>query len=443
MAEAMKVAIIDDERDMRQSVKQWLALSGFDAEAYSSAEEALGVLDSEYAGAVLSDIKMPGMNGMQFLKRLMAIDTSLPVIMVTGHGDVAMAVEAIKFGAYDFLEKPFDPDQMTRLVEKATDYRRLALDNRALRVELSGGSTAMRKLAGESQEMVRLRNEIVDLGQADGHILIDGETGVGKTLVARALHAAGPNAGKKLVRVSCAAHDEKSLAGVLFGSDEIGDRLPAFDDARGGTVVLEDIEVLPLAVQARLLNWINEQSRPAETRIIAISNLGKQGRRCEETLRPDLYFRLAALKITPPPLRQRGKDVVGLFSDFCERFAEEYGCEVPQVTNQEAVRLQKASWPGNVRQLRNFAERAVLQSRHGSGNVASLLTDGSEEIQPAAVTEGKPLKDCVEEFERRLIESSLRRSKGSVIGVMGELCLPRRTLNEKMTKYGLQRTDYL
>ncbi len=443
MAEAMKVAIIDDERDMRQSVKQWLALSGFDAEAYPSAEEALGVLDSEYAGAVLSDIKMPGMNGMQFLKRLMAIDSSLPVIMVTGHGDVAMAVEAIKFGAYDFLEKPFDPDQMTRLVEKATDYRRLALDNRALRVELSGGSTAMRKLAGESQEMVRLRNEIVDLGQADGHILIDGETGVGKTLVAHALHAAGPNVGKKLVRVSCAAHDEESLAGALFGSDEIRDRPPAFDDARGGTVVLEDIEVLPLAVQARLLSWINEQGRPAATRIIAISNLGEQGGGCEEALRPDLYFRLAALKITPPPLRRRGQDVLGLFSDFCERFAEEYGCEVPRVTNQEAVRLQKASWPGNVRQLRNFAERAVLQSRHGSGNIASLLTAGSDEIQPAAVTEGKPLKDCVEEFERTLIESSLRRNKGSVIGVMGELCLPRRTLNEKMTKYGLQRTDFL
>ena len=443
MAEAMKVAIIDDEHDMRQSIRQWLALSGFEAETYSSADEALGILGADYSGAVISDIKMPGMSGMQFLKRLMSIDSSLPVIMITGHGDVAIAVEAMRLGAYDFLEKPFDPDQMSRLVGKATQFRRLALDNRALRKELSDSGTAMRKLAGTSPEMDRLRQDIVDLGQADGHVLIDGETGTGKTLVAHALHAAGSKAGRKLALVSCAAHDEKTLAGKLFGPADDGNRLPTLEDARGGTVVLENIEALTPALQARLLNWMTEHGTPPETRIIAISNLREQGRICEDALRPDLYFRLAALKIMLPPLRLRGDDILSLFMDFCERFAEEYGCEAPHVSAQEVAQLLQAPWPGNVRQLRNVAERAVLQSRSGSGTIASLLTIENEVLQPVQVTQGKPLKECVEDFERTLIDSTLRRHKGSVISVMGELCVPRRTLNEKMTRYGLQRSDYV
>ncbi|MCY4168763.1 MAG: sigma-54 dependent transcriptional regulator [Rhodobacter sp.] len=443
MAEAAKIAIIDDETDMRQSIRQWLALSGFDAEAYPGAEQALETLGPDYPGAVVTDIKMPGMDGMQFLRRLMVVDNCIPVIMITGHGDVQMAVEAIKLGAYDFLEKPFDPDHMTRLAGKATDYRRLVLDNRALRTELSGGGTAMRKLAGESREMDHLRGEIVDLGQADGHILVDGETGVGKTLVAHALHAAGTNAGGKLVLVSCAAHDEKTLAGNLFGPKAVGSRSPALADARAGTVVLEDIEALPPALQSRLLSWINEQGKPPQTRIIAISNLGERDGSCEEALRPDLYFRLAALKITPPPLRRRGEDILQLFGNFCERFSEEYGCEVPEISARDAAELLRAPWPGNVRQLRNVAERAVLQGRHGSGTIASLLTFGNEAQRPAGPTAGRPLRDRVEDFERTLIDRALRRYGGSVIKVMGELSLPRRTLNEKMTKYGLHRSDYL
>ncbi len=443
MENAMKIAIVDDERDMRQSIKQWLALSEFDAQAYASAEEALEFLGPGYPGAVISDIKMPGMNGMQFLKRLMSMDNSLPVIMITGHGDVAMAVEAIQLGAYDFLEKPFDPERMTRLAEKATNYRRLALENRALRRELSDNVAARRRLAGVSQEMERLRHEIVDFGQVDGHILIDGETGTGKTLVARALHAAGPNVGRRLLLVSCCAHDEKTLARILFGPTESGDRPAALADSDVGTVILEDIETLPPTLQARLLSWMNEQGASSDTRIIAISNLGEQGRTCEEVLRPDLYFRLATLRITPPPLRLRGDDILLLFADFCESFAEEYGCEAPRLSTREAALLLQAPWPGNVRELRNFAERAVLQNRRGSGGIASLLAAGSGALQPLPMIQGKPLKDCVEEFERTLLDSTLRRHRGNIMGVMGELCLPRRTLNEKMTKYGLRRSAYL
>ncbi len=443
MAQAMKIAIVDDEQDMRQSISQWLALSGFDTETYASAEDALKSVGADYPGVVVSDIKMPGMDGMQFLKRLMSVDSGLPVIMITGHGDVPMAVEAMRVGAFDFLEKPFNPDRMTELAKKATSTRRLTLDNRELRKELSDGSGIMKKLIGSSPVMERLREDILDLGQADGHVLIDGETGTGKTLVAHALHAVGAKAGKKFVLFSCASYDEESLAERLFGPITEGGGLPLTEEARGGTLVLEDIDALPATLQARLLTWISAQGTPAETRVVAISNLQEQGKTCEDVLRPDLYYRLAAMKITLPPLRARGEDILTLFNRFSDQFSEEYGCEAPEVGAQEAAQLLQAPWPGNIRQLVNIAERAVLQNRRGSGTIASLLMADNETTEPTMTTDGKPLKEYVEAFERMLIDNTMRRHKGSIVGVMDELCLPRRTLNEKMAKYGLQRSDYL
>jgi DNA-binding NtrC family response regulator len=318
------------------------------------------------------------------------------------------------------------------------------MDNRALRRELSDGGQLMKKLIGSAPVMERLKEDILDLGQADGHVLIDGETGTGKTLVAHALHAVGSRAGKKFVLVSCAAYEEEVLAKRLFGPMNPDDaQLPAIEEARGGTLVLEDVNALSEAMQARLLTAINDQGTPAETRIIAISNLQEQGRTCEDVLRPDLFYRLAALRITVPPLRQRGEDILTLFTRLSDQFADEYGCDAPKVSAQEAAQLLQAPWPGNVRQLINIAERAVLQSRRGSGTIASLLMSDNDEMQPVMTTEGKPLKEYVEAFERMLIDNTMRRHKGSIASVMDELCLPRRTLNEKMAKYQLQRSDYL
>ena len=443
MSKAMKIAIVDDEKDMRQSISQWLALSGFDTETFASAEEALKGLSTDYPGIVVSDIKMPGMDGMQFLRKLKGVDSSLPVIMITGHGDVPMAVEAMRIGAFDFLEKPFNPDRMTELAKKATQARRLTLDNRALRRELSDGSALIKKLIGNSAPMERLKEDILDLGQADGHVLIEGETGTGKTLVAHALHAVGARAAKKFVLISCSAYDEDTLMRRVFGPAQDDEPIPAIEEARGGTLVLEDIEALSQVLQARLLTAINGQGAPAETRIVAICNLQEQDKTCESVLRPDLFYRLAALRITVPPLRTRGEDILTLFTRLSEQFAEEYGCDAPEVSAQEAAQLLQAPWPGNVRQLINVAERAVLQNRRGTGSIASLLMADTDDSKPAMTTEGKPLKEFVEAFERMLIDNTMRRHKGSIVAVMDELCLPRRTLNEKMAKYALQRSDYL
>tara|TARA_Y100001936_G_scaffold208645_1_gene214250 strand:+ start:927 stop:2249 length:1323 start_codon:yes stop_codon:yes gene_type:complete len=439
----MKVAVIDDERDMRLSITQWLALSGYEPESFASAEDAIVNIGPNYPGVVVTDIKMPGMDGMKLLKKLMGQDSTLPVILITGHGDVPMAVEAMRLGAFNFLEKPFEPEELTQLVKSAVQSRRLTLENRELRHELSDGSKIIRKLAGSSKIMLKLKEDILDFSQSDASILIEGETGTGKTLVAHALHAASQKSTKKLIIIHCSAFDEASLSKRLFGPIEVSDSfLPAFEEAKGGTLILENIETLPINLQGKLLDKMAELENSLETRLITISNHSSP-LSAKKMLRDDLYFRISSLKISVPPLRKRGSDILDLFSQYTLSFSEEYGCSPPLLNSEQSSQLLHAPWQGNVRQLINIAEQIVIQSRRGNLNLSSLLIVTDENVDNTKTSDGKPLKEYVEEFEKSLIESIMRKHKGSINRVMEELLIPRRTLNEKMAKYSLNRSDYL
>ena len=439
----MKVAVIDDERDMRLSITQWLALSGYEPESFASAEDAIVNIGPNYPGVVVTDIKMPGMDGMKLLKKLMGQDSTLPVILITGHGDVPMAVEAMRLGAFNFLEKPFEPEELTQLIKSAVQSRRLTLENRELRHELSDGSKIIRKLAGSSKIMLKLKEDILDFSQSDASILIEGETGTGKTLVAHALHAASQKSTKKLIIIHCSAFDEASLSKRLFGPIEVSDSfLPAFEEAKGGTLILENIETLPINLQGKLLDKMAELENSLETRLITISNHSSP-LSAKKMLRDDLYFRISSLKISVPPLRKRGSDILDLFSQYTLLFSEEYGCSPPLLNSEQSSQLLHAPWQGNVRQLINIAEQIVIQSRRGNLNLSSLLIVTDENVDNTKTSDGKPLKEYVEEFEKSLIESIMRKHKGSINRVMEELLIPRRTLNEKMAKYSLNRSDYL
>ena len=443
------IAIVDDEADMRESVAQWLSLSGFEPLRFEGAESALKTLAPDFPGIVVSDIKMPGMDGMALLRRLQSVDPGLPVILMTGHGDVPMAVEAMRIGAFDFVEKPFEPDRLAELCQRASEARFRTLETRALRRELSSdGAVMMRRLMGASPAVEKLREAILDIAQADGHVMILGETGSGKSLIATALHACGSRASKPLVTVNCASLPSKTLENMLFGGPGWPEK-PLIDQAEGGTLSLEDVDALSPSAQARLLETINATdpasacTRLHNIRVVSLSsNLGP-GPPPAEVLRDDLYFRLAALVVEVPPLRARGEDILTLFSHFTVQFAEEYGCEPPTLNAGDAANLIQAPWPGNIRQLMNLAERAVLQARRGDNNISALLMDDGFQAPVMALDAEKPLKDHVDAFEKMLIDHALRRNGGNVSAVMAELALPRRTLNEKMAKYGLSRTDYL
>jgi DNA-binding NtrC family response regulator len=301
---------------------------------------------------------------------------------------------------------------------------------------------------GASPAIERLRESILDVAQADGHVLIVGETGTGKTLIAHALHAGGPRAAKPLVSLNCAAVAPEQLEPMLFGGADWPEK-PLIAQAEGGTLVLDNIEALTPAAQARLLDVLNSTAADPATprehnfRLIAISSQLGTGLPPGEVLRDDLYFRLAGLILEAPPLRTRGEDILTLFSNFTVQFAEEYGCEPPTLNAVDAANLVQAPWPGNIRQLINLAERAVLQARRGDQNISALLIDDGFQAPAFPVDAEKPLKEHVDAFEKMLIDHALRRNQGSVSAVMAELALPRRTLNEKMAKYGLSRQDYL
>ncbi len=446
MAEKTNVLIIDDEEDMRRSISQFMMLSGFETETFDGATQVLPVINPDYDGVVISDIRMPGMDGMELLRRIHAIDANLPVILITGHGDVQMAVEAMRIGAYDFIEKPFDPERLADLVRRAGQTRRLMLDNRTLRKELSDGTVLLKKLIGSSPIMNQLREDILDLAQADGPVLINGETGTGKSIVAHALHACGPKQGKPYVALDCAALSEAELNARLFGTTE-GDSDAVFGQNIGGTLCLENVDALGESSQTALLAALNADERAAVNdqptfRVISTTTLVRgEADQVEKNLRQDLFFRLTGLQMNVPPLRDRGEDILTLFNKYAQRFSEEYGCEAPELSAADAALLLSADWPGNVRQIINLSERIVLRYRRGTESVSSILSDESGETGTQTADE-RPLKEHVEAFEKMLIENALRRHKGSIASVMAELTLPRRTLNEKMAKYALSRGEF-
>jgi DNA-binding NtrC family response regulator len=441
------IAIIDDEADMRASVSQLLGLTGFDPVSFETADAALELLNASFPGAVVSDIRMPGMDGMALLRRLQSIDPGLPVILMTGHGDVPLAVEAMRIGAFDFIEKPFEPEHLTDLCRRAAETRARALETRALRREMSDENVLDRQLMGASPVVEKLRETILDAAQADGHVLILGETGTGKSLIAKALHASGPRASKPMLTLNCASLDDSAFEESLFGGEGWSEK-PLLIHAEGGTLCFEDIDALSPASQSRLLDVCNmvSASQPGaehNVRIVATSSRLNAADPPVDGMREDLYFRLAGLTIEAPALRVRGEDILSLFSHFMVGFADEYGCGAPALTAGDAANLVQAPWPGNIRQLINLAERAVLQSRRGENNISALLIDDGFEAPAIDIDADKPLKEHVEAFEKMLIDHALRRNRGSVATVMTELALPRRTLNEKMVKYGLSRSDYL
>jgi DNA-binding NtrC family response regulator len=454
------VLIIEDEATLAKNLRTYLARAGFDAVVAETAESGLAELERFKPDVVLMDFHLPGMNGVEALARLQAIAPGIPVIIVTGHGTVELAVEAMKAGAYDFLTKPVPLAKLRILVERALGEERQAqaLSYYRRKDAAQGGLEA---LVGESPPMQLLKSRLAQLLHAEQNlrdadapaVLITGETGTGKELVARALHYAGPRRDKPFVEINCAAIPAQLLESELFGHER-----GAFTDARerkmglvetaaGGTLFLDEIGDLDLGLQAKLLKLLEEKTvrrlgglrdQKVDVRIVAATHRSLEEQVRAERFRADLYFRLRIVELKVPPLRARGDDVLVLARRFLDTHAARYGRGTMTLSGEAEDLLRRHRWPGNVRELRNLMEQAVLL---GAGNVLAaedlhlspvpLVEDAPAEVAPPEA--GMRLEDA----ERSLLVNALQKTGYNVTQAARLLGITRDTLRYRMEKHGL------
>lgn len=441
----MNIILIDDEAMVRHAMKQAFELAGLAVQSFARAQEALPYLHADFAGVVITDVRLPGQSGLNVLQACQALDPTIPVILITGHGDVAMAVHAMRDGAYDFIEKPFATEHIIEISRRALETRRLVLENRALREQLRHRQGIASTLIGTSQAIEKLRQTIAALAHTDADVLIYGETGSGKELVARCLHEYSPRRAHHFVAINCGAMPEGTFESELFGHEAgaftgaLKKRIGKLEYADQGTVFLDEIETMPLHLQVKLLRVIQERqierlgankSIPINCRIIAASKIDLARESEQGHFRSDLYYRLNVVQLCLPPLRERREDIPALFEYFVLEAALRYQRDAAIASTEQMHELLAYSWPGNVRELKNAADRFVL------GLVSDRFHLGGSAPAQASLTAQ------MEQFERALIETALRKSSGQIQAASEYLIIPRKTLYDKLHKYGIDPEQF-
>ncbi|MER9869959.1 sigma-54 dependent transcriptional regulator [Mesorhizobium sp. M0136] len=441
------VVLIDDDRDLLKATAQTLELAGFSVSAFAVAAEALATLDAGFAGVVVSDIRMPQIDGLQLFNRILRLDADIPVILVTGHGDIAMAVKAIKDGAYDFITKPFAADRLVQSVRRAAEKRRLVMENRALR-EAAGEAQDSLPLIGQTPAMDRLRRTLRQIADTDVDVLVTGETGSGKEVVASLLHRWSRRAKGNFVALNCGTLPETVIESELFGHEAGAftgaqkKRIGRIEHASGGTLFLDEIESMPVSTQVQMLRVLEmrevtplgtNEVRPVDLRVVAAAKVDLGDPRQRGAFREDLYYRLNVVTISIPPLRERRDDVALLFFYFAERAAARFHRPVPAVPATVHRHLSDHDWPGNVRELAHFAERFVLG-----------LEEGAEAQPPAQAQSNAAMKlpERLERYEADIIRETLGRNDGDVRRTIEALGIPRKTFYDKLQRHGIVRSDF-
>lgn len=442
----IQVVLIDDDKHLRQALSQTLDLAGLKILSLADAHGLAERIDRDWPGVVVSDIRMPGIDGLQLLEQLHAQDNEQPVLLITGHGDVPLAVQAMRAGAYDFLEKPFASDALLDSVRRALALRRLVLDNRSLRLALSDRQALSTRLVGQSSSMTRLREQIGALAATKADVLILGETGAGKEVVARALHDLSSRRTGPFVAINAGALAESVVESELFGHEPGAftgaqkRRIGKFEFANGGTLFLDEIESMSLDVQVKLLRLLQErvverlggnQQIRLDIRVIAATKEDLRHAADQGRFRPDLYYRLNVANLRIPPLRERGEDVLMLFQHYADAASDRHGLLAHSLGPAQRALLLRHNWPGNVRELQNVAERFALgleleldrPTTEAAANVPGLVEGG--------------LGEQVEHFERALIAAEMARPHSSMRSLAEALGLPRKTLHDKLRKHGL------
>ena len=457
------VLLVDDEPGVLFTLSELVVDRGHRAITARNGTEALARLDD--ADAVVTDLSMPGMSGLDLIAQIAQRDPSLPVILLTAHGNERVAVQAMRQGAYDYIAKPFDIDEVGVMIERALETRRLRVDNRKFAAEQTLG----KRIIGDSKPMRRLLEATQRIASRDVTVLVRGETGTGKELFAELLHVQSPRATKPLVRFNCAALPAELADAELFGhvrgafTGATANRAGFFSQADGGTLILDEVGELPPAIQAKLLRALQEgeiqpvgsgRIEKVDVRVVAATNRDLAADVKTGAFREDLYYRLAVVELVVPPLRERKEDVAPLAHEFARRYGDRFG--LGSVTLEPALieALTRAEWPGNVRQLENTIARLAALSTGGMITLSDYqfasgapqtaeapppveADPGDEHAAPIDARHGPSLKEQVEAFERGLVARSLESTGGNQSEAARRLGVSRVTLIDKMKKYHL------
>lgn len=438
------VLLVEDDQELRESLKEILELTGLSVCAFSCATKALPNINYNSSCVVVSDIRMPTMNGIAFLEHIRQIDEQLPVILISGHADIETALQCIKVGAFDFVEKPLRPEHLIGLVSKASQHRELTLENRSLKQATQRQISLDEVLLGQSEPMVKLKHRLITLANADINIVINGETGTGKEKIARTLHAQSQRKDKPFVAINCGAMPENLIESELFGHEQGSftgaskKRIGKIEYASGGTLFLDEIESMPLAAQIRLLRVIQEgelervgsnQVVHVDLKVLSASKedllqLSHQG-----AFRQDLYYRLNVATLNIPPLRERKSDIPLLLSRFIHEAEQRLNKKAQPLTPGHFQQLISHDWPGNVRELMNEADRIVL-------GISDLI---GYPHKPECTS----LAHQLAQFELQVLHHALTHYQGHIGDTAEHLDIPRKNLYLRMKKYGLKRETYL
>lgn len=440
------VFLVEDDAAVRKGCEQALSLADIAVRGFADAETMLAALKTAQPAAVVSDVRLPGKDGLALLRELRQHDRELPVLLMTGHGDVAMAVEAMREGAHDFIEKPFPSERLVSAVRSTLEMRALVLENRQLRERLAENGTA--SIIGQSPQVQRLRQMVGTLAPTGVDILINGETGSGKEVVARAIHAASGRRGP-FVAVNCGALPEAVFESELFGH-EAGAftgagkrRVGRIEHAGGGTLFLDEIESMPLNLQVKLLRVLQERSLerlgsntaiPVEFRLVAATKTDLKLEADAGRFRADLYYRLNVVSLYLPPLRERREDIPLLMAHFLREAAERFQRPVLGWTPHDLARWSAHNWPGNIRELKNVAERWAL-------GLSDSLSDSPAGDESSTAT-AQSLAARVDAAERNIIATALSQCAGNVASAAELLQTPKKTLYDKLLRHGLVAEHY-
>ncbi len=438
------VAFVDDDDDLRNANRQTLELAGFTVMPFADAMSALRFLTPDFAGVVVTDVRMPNIDGLELFRRLHAMDADLPVILITGHGDIDMAVEAIQEGAYDFIAKPYPADRLVQSILRAVEKRRLVMENRQLRLALETSDDNL-PLIGQTPVMQNLRKTLRHVANADVDVLIAGETGTGKEVAASLLHEWSRRKQGNFVALNCGALPETVIESELFGHEAGAftgaqkKRVGRIEHASGGTLFLDEIESMPLSTQVKLLRVLEtreitplgtNEHRPVDLRVVAAAKVDLGSPEQRANFREDLFYRLNVVTISIPPLRERREDIPLLFTHFLQRASARFKSEPPEMTGALRSRLMEHDWPGNVRELSHFAERVAL----GLGELESERLSQTTNIVN--------LPEAMEQHEAKLIRDALSANHGDVRSTLETLGIPRKTFYDKLQRHGIDRADY-